>query len=87
MDTARASPITLTAVAIRVYGSPSPSPSQHLHAGARKRFKAEVVKIRTQFPRIHVKYMATEDGNTAAIALPEMRTAYVHAADVSQRDW
>ena len=58
-----------------------------LHAGARKRFKAEVVQLRTQFPRIIVKYIATEDGNTAAIALPEMRTAYVTMADVEPKDW
>ena len=58
-----------------------------LHAGARKRFKAEVVKIRTQFPRIVVKYTATEDDNTAAIALPEMRTAYLTMADVEPKDW
>ena len=38
-----------------------------LHAGTRKRFKAEVVKLRTQFPRIVVKYTATEDDNTAEI--------------------
>ena len=58
-----------------------------LHAGARKRFKAEVVKLRTQFPRIVVKYIANEDGITAPIALPEMRTAYVTMADVEAKDW
>ena len=58
-----------------------------LHAGARKRFKAEVVKLRTQFPRIVVKYVAAEDDNTAAIALPEMRTAYLTMADVEPKDW
>ena len=58
-----------------------------LHAGARKRFKAEVLSLRKQFPRIIVKYTATEDGNTAAIALPEMRTAYVTMADVEPKDW
>jgi hypothetical protein len=58
-----------------------------LHAGTRKRFKAEVVKLRTQFPRIMVKYTATEDDNTAAIALPEMRTAYLTMADVEPKDW
>ena len=57
-----------------------------LHAGQRKRFKAEVISLRTQFPRIVVKYIATEDGVTAAIALPEM-TAYLHAADVEPKDW
>jgi len=36
-----------------------------------------VVSHRTQFPRIVVKYVSTEDNNTTPIALPEMRTAYV----------
>ena len=58
-----------------------------LHAGQRKRFRAEVTSLRTQFPRIVVKYTAYEDGGTAAIALPEMRTAYLCAADVQPRDW
>ena len=58
-----------------------------LHAGSRKRFKAEVLSLRLQFPRIVVKYIATEEGETAAIALPEMRTAYLHAADVEPKDW
>ena len=58
-----------------------------LHAGSRRRFKAQVVGLRKQFPRIIVKYIATEDGNTAAIALPEMRTAYVTMADVEPKDW
>ena len=58
-----------------------------LHAGTRKRFKAEVVKLRPQFPRIVVKYTATEDDNTAVIALPEMRTAYLTMADVEPKDW
>ena len=58
-----------------------------LHAGTRKRFQAEVVSLRTQFPRIVVKYISTEDGNTTSIALPEMRTAYVTMADVAPKDW
>jgi hypothetical protein len=58
-----------------------------LHAGARKRFKAEVLSLRKQFPRIVVKYIATEDDNTETIALPEMRTAYVTMADVEPKDW
>ena len=58
-----------------------------LHAGTRKRFKAEVVKLRPQFPRIVVKYTATEDDNTAAIALPDLRTAYLTMADVEPKDW
>ena len=58
-----------------------------LHAGSRKRFRAEVLSIRTQFPRIVVRYNANEDGETASIALPEMPTAYLHAADVEPKDW
>ena len=60
-----------------------------LHAGTRKRFKAEVVKLRPQFPRIVVKYTATEDDNTAAISitLPEIRTVYLTIADVELKDW
>ena len=53
----------------------------------RKRFRAVVTSLRNQFPRIVVKYTATEDGETAAIALPEMRSAYLCAADVQPRDW
>ena len=58
-----------------------------LHAGTRRRFKAEVIGLRKQFPRIVVKYIATEDDNTNAIALPEMRTAYLMMADVEPKDW
>ena len=58
-----------------------------LHAGSRKRFKAEVVGLRTQFPRIIVKYLATEDDVTTTIALPEMKTAYLMMADVEPKDW
>ena len=58
-----------------------------LHAGARKRFKAEAMALRKQFPRIVVKYMATEDDNTASIALPEMKTAYLMMADIEPKDW
>ena len=58
-----------------------------LHAGQRKRFRAEVTGLRNCFPRIVVKYTATEEGEAAAIALPEMRMAYLHAADVGPKDW
>ena len=54
---------------------------------SRKRFKAEVFKLRTQFPRVVVKHIATQDDNTAAIALPEMRTAYLTMVDVELKDW
>ena len=58
-----------------------------LHAGAKKRFKAKIVDHRKQFPRLVVRFTATEDGNAAPIALPEMQTAYLHAADVAPKDW
>ena len=58
-----------------------------LHAGSRKRFRAEVLSLRTQFPRIKVKYTATESGETASIALPEIVTAHLHAADIEPKDW
>ena len=53
-----------------------------LHAGTRKRFRAEVIKLRTQFPRIVVKYTATEGGGTLPLELPDPVTAYLHAGDV-----
>ena len=41
-----------------------------------------------QFPRIVVTYTTTEDGtDTNALALPEMKIAYVTMADVAPRDW
>ena len=58
-----------------------------LRAGVRMRFKAEVVGLRAQFPRIIVKYIATEEDVTTAIALPEMKTAYLHMGDIEERDW
>ena len=41
-----------------------------LHAGARKRFKAEVVGLRKQFPRIIVKYTACSHPDRPASAPP-----------------
>ena len=46
-----------------------------------------VTSLRTIFPRIVVRYTATEDGEKASIQLPEMRTAYLCAADVEPKDW
>merc|ERR1712185_13433 len=46
-----------------------------LHAGVRKRFKATVTKLRKQFPRIVVKYIATESGGTHPLELPDPITA------------
>ena len=49
-----------------------------LHAGVRKRFRARVVKLRKMFPRIVVKYVATEDGSgTHPLELPDPITAYL----------
>ena len=59
-----------------------------LRAGVRMRFRARITSIRKQFPRIVVTYTATEDGtSTSALALPEMKTAYLMMADVFPRDW
>ena len=59
-----------------------------LWAGTRKRFRARVVSVRAQFPRIVVYFTSTEDGvGSGALQLPDMRTAYVHAGEVEPRDW
>ena len=58
-----------------------------LFAGVRKRFRAKVVKLRSQFPRIVVEYTATADGQTGRHTLPEMKTAYLMMTDVFPRDW
>ena len=57
-----------------------------LHAGVRRKFKANVVKLRVQFPRIVVRYEATADGETHPLALPEMPVAFLTAADVEEMD-
>ena len=53
-------------------------------AGDRAWFKAVVTKIRTKpaWPPIAVKYTASLTGVTNPLALPEPRTAYLHADDV-----
>ena len=56
------------------------------HAGKHAWFKARVVKLRVKFPRIHVKFLEDEHRNTHPLALPEL-DAYLHAADVRERDW
>jgi len=58
-----------------------------LRAGVRMRFKAEVTSLRKSFPRIVVKYVATEDGQTSRHVLPDLLTAYLHAGDLEERDW
>jgi hypothetical protein len=59
-----------------------------LHGGVRKHlaFKAEVLKLRNRYPRIHVRYEADAEGNTARISLPEMREAYLQADMVAEYD-
>ena len=49
-------------------------------------FKASVVKLRTRYPRIHVRYLADRAGNTAWINLPEMREAYLMADAIAEYD-
>jgi hypothetical protein len=58
-----------------------------LRAGVRMRFKASVIKLRSRFPRIVVKYTATEDDETSRHVLPDVLTAYLHMGDVNKRDW
>ena len=58
-----------------------------LRGGVRLRFGAEVTALRKTFPRIVVKYIATEEGETNPLALPEMRTAYLMMGDVFPKDW
>ena len=55
-----------------------------LHAGVRKRFKARVMKIRARFPRIVVSYEADEAGGTHPLELPELRVAWLTAANVEE---
>ena len=56
-----------------------------LHAGSRKLFRAKVLRLRTQYPRIVVEYLSTEDGSgTSALELPEMRTAYLTINDIEE---
>jgi hypothetical protein len=53
-----------------------------LHAGVRKRFRAEVIGTRRLFPRIVVKYIATESGGTHPLQLPDPITAYLTMTDL-----
>ena len=53
-----------------------------LHAGVRKRFRAEVIGTRRLFPRIVVKYIATESGGTHPLELPDPITAYLTMTDL-----
>ena len=53
-----------------------------LHAGTRKRFKARVTKLRKMYPRIVVRYLEDESGNTNRLALPDPITAYLTMSDI-----
>lgn len=53
-----------------------------LHVGVRKRFKAIVVKLRKQFPRIVVRYTEDVNGGTHPLQLPDPITAYLTMSDV-----
>ena len=53
-----------------------------LHCGVRKRFRAKVVSLRRLFPRIVVKYIATESGGTHPLELPDPITAYLTMTDL-----
>ena len=52
-------------------------------SGSKEWFQAQVTALRPPpaFPPIVVKFVATEDGNKLALALPRPRTAYVLKAD------
>ena len=52
------------------------------HAGIKKWFTARVVKVRSAFPKIHVRFEADEAGNTHTLALPEL-DAYLHAGHIA----
>ena len=52
------------------------------YAGAKKWFSARVVKVSSAFPKIHVRFVADEEGNMHALALPEL-DAYLHAGDIA----
>ena len=49
--------------------------------GERKWFQAKVTNLRTVYPPIVIKYIATEEGSTQLLLLPSPRTAYVHRGD------
>ena len=51
-------------------------------SGSKAWFHADVIALRSRFPPIVVRYTATLDGCTLALALPSPVTAYVLACDV-----
>ena len=55
------------------------------HGGAHKFFTAKVLALRARFPKIVVQFIGDADGATLPpIALPEPKTAYVHAGMISE---
>ena len=54
------------------------------HGGTHKFFAAKVIALRDRFPKIVVEYTADEAGVTLPIALPEPRTAYLHAGLIAE---
>ena len=55
------------------------------YAGSHAWFKARVIKLRANFPRIHVQFEEDADGNKSKLALPEL-SAYLHAGEVAALD-
>lgn len=51
-----------------------------------KWFKARLLSVRSKRPRLRVEYLATLDGESNPLALPEPRKALVHDADVSANE-
>jgi hypothetical protein len=57
-----------------------------LHAGQRKPFRALLLGVRNLFPPLLVRYVATLDGKTIPLLLPEIRSTYLPSSDVSKFD-
>ena len=57
-----------------------------LHAGQRKPFRALLLSVRNIFPPLLVRYVATLDGKTIPLLLPEIRSTYLPSSDVSKFD-
>ena len=56
--------------------------------GPRTRKGPRVIAVRVRWgSNANVRYIATEEGETNPIALPEMRTAYLMMGDVFPKDW
>jgi hypothetical protein len=57
-----------------------------LHAGQKKPFRAVLLGVRNIFPPLLVRYVATLDGRTIPLLLPEIRSTYLPSSDVSKFD-